>query len=110
MNNDYNEQDWNNSPTNTDDHKFSFDLVFNGVVDWRCYLPEGWADEVHDNDPEYLADLGLRLITLYRESFVEDHGQPFENEITHRPTRAIDIKDSTMQAYFESLRNDVVQL
>ena len=109
MNNDFNLQDWNSSPTNTDDHEHSFKVLFEGATDWRAYLPAGSFDEYRDS-PAHFQAIGERIVALYRASFEDDHGH-WQDETTERrnPQRAIDIKDSVMASYFESLRKDVAQ-
>lgn len=77
------------------DHKYSFKSLFEGQTDWEAYFEPGFADESHEMNPEHLADIGMRLVTLYRENFEEDHGYYSDLE-NYRPTRACDIKHSTL--------------
>ncbi len=82
------------------DHEYNRRMVFEAGTDWICYFPPGAFDEANDANPEYLASIGLKLVALYRSSFIEDNGQ-WTDEITHpRVTIARDIKDSKLAAYF----------
>ena len=95
-NHDYNTEDWNDNPTNTENHEHSFKQLFAGAVDWRHYLPSGSFDEYRDS-PAHLRAIGERIIDLYRASFEEDHGA-WQDETPERrkAQRPIDIADSRL--------------
>jgi hypothetical protein len=78
-----------------DHHKEIWEELFgSSQVDFRAYFPVGSFDE-HRDSPEHLQDLGLRLVELYRSSFLDDNGY-WQDETTAPVYRACDIKDSLL--------------
>ena len=91
MINDYNEEDWTDTP---DPHQEAFNNLFGeSMVDFKAFFKAGDFDK--DRSPEHYEKLGRTLAEIYQTDFEEDNGH-FKNQCDHHVTRARDITDSAL--------------